>query len=68
MIMSSFFDNIDRFVDDYFVPTEADVLRCRVRSTGIEEAQFLFDGLQFTYELIIIMFRVVVMISMILCG
>jgi GTPase SAR1 family protein len=43
-----FFDNIDRFMDDYFVPTEADVLRCRVRSTGIEEAQFLFDGLTFT--------------------
>jgi len=43
-----FFDNIDRFIDDYFVPSEADVLRCRVRSTGIEEAQFLFDGLKFT--------------------
>jgi len=43
-----FFDNIDRFIDDFFLPSQDDVLRCRVRSTGIEEAQFIFDRLQFT--------------------
>ncbi len=47
----SFFENIDRYIDDYFVPTEADVLRSRVRSTGIEEAQFVYDGLQFSFAL-----------------
>jgi len=43
-----FFDNIDRYVDDDFVPIDADVLRCRVRTTGVEEAIFTFDGMQMT--------------------
>jgi GTPase SAR1 family protein len=43
-----FFDNIDRYVDSEFIPIDADVLRCRVRTTGIEEALFTLDGMQFT--------------------
>jgi GTPase SAR1 family protein len=42
-----FFDNIDRFLDPAYVPTQADVLRARVRSTGIEEAQFKFEDISF---------------------
>lgn len=30
-----------------YVPTQADVLRARVRSTGIEEAEFTFEDLSF---------------------
>jgi len=44
-----FFDNIDRFLaDDYFPKTE-DVLRVRVRSTGVEESKFTFDRRLFTF-------------------
>eukprot|EP01116_Phalansterium_solitarium_P001143 TRINITY_DN10923_c0_g1_i1.p1 TRINITY_DN10923_c0_g1~~TRINITY_DN10923_c0_g1_i1.p1 ORF type:complete len:348 (+),score=136.92 TRINITY_DN10923_c0_g1_i1:160-1203(+) len=37
-----FFDNLDRFCQAEYVPTLDDVLRARVRSTGIEEAEFKF--------------------------
>eukprot|EP01115_Flamella_aegyptia_P015399 TRINITY_DN941_c0_g1_i2.p1 TRINITY_DN941_c0_g1~~TRINITY_DN941_c0_g1_i2.p1 ORF type:complete len:301 (+),score=80.41 TRINITY_DN941_c0_g1_i2:356-1258(+) len=42
-----FFDNISRFMDPNYVPSHADVLRARVRSTGIEEAEFTIDDLSF---------------------
>lgn len=42
-----FFDNIDRFVQPDYTPTIDDVLRVRVRSTGIEEAMFVFDKMIF---------------------
>ena len=43
-----FFENLERFRDaDNYTPTAADVLRARVRSTGIEEAEFKFDELKF---------------------
>ena len=45
--MYSFFMNIERFMDDQFLPTEQDILRARVRSTGIDEAEFELDGLEF---------------------
>jgi len=43
-----FFNNIERVAKDDYVPTSEDVLRARVRSTGIEEAQFTFEQLTFT--------------------
>jgi len=42
-----FFDNIERFMSPSYVPTQADVLRARVRSTGIEEAEFKFEDIAF---------------------
>jgi len=42
-----FFDNIDRFIAPDYVPSISDVLRIRVRSTGIEEAEFVFDKMIF---------------------
>lgn len=42
-----FFDNIDRYLDPNYIPTEQDALRARVRSTGIEEAVFRFQDLSF---------------------
>lgn len=44
---SYFFDNVDRFMANGFVPTQEDVLRARVRTTGIQEAEFKFDELVF---------------------
>jgi len=38
-----FMENIDRINSNDFLPNEEDVLRVRVRSTGIEEAEFIFD-------------------------
>jgi GTPase SAR1 family protein len=43
-----FFTNIDRIAKEDYVPTHEDILRARVRSTGIEEAQFTFEMLTFT--------------------
>jgi GTPase SAR1 family protein len=40
-----FFDNVNRFKAEDYIPSVADVLRVRVRSTGIEEAEFVFDGM-----------------------
>lgn len=42
-----FFSNVDRFMDPDYLPTEQDVLRARVRTTGIEEAIFDFDDISF---------------------
>eukprot|EP01098_Paradermamoeba_levis_P011556 TRINITY_DN4953_c0_g7_i2.p1 TRINITY_DN4953_c0_g7~~TRINITY_DN4953_c0_g7_i2.p1 ORF type:complete len:299 (+),score=66.11 TRINITY_DN4953_c0_g7_i2:116-1012(+) len=42
-----FFDNVSRYIDPEFVPTTQDVLRARIRSTGIEEAVFKFEDLEF---------------------
>jgi len=44
-----FFNNIDRFMDTAFLPTFDDILRVRVRSTGIEEAVFTFDKRTFRF-------------------
>jgi GTPase SAR1 family protein len=38
-----FMENIKRINSADYIPTEEDVLRVRVRSTGIEEAEFRFD-------------------------
>jgi len=42
-----FLDNIDRINEENYLPNESDVLRVRVRSTGIEEAEFVFDKKMF---------------------
>ena len=42
-----FFDAVDRICMADFVPTAQDALRARVRSTGIEEAEFKFQDLSF---------------------
>lgn len=44
---SYFFDNINRFINSNYLPSEQDVLRARVRTTGIEEAVFTFDDMHF---------------------
>jgi len=43
-----FFEHAERFATQNYVPTTDDVLRARVRSTGIEEAHFTFESLRIT--------------------
>eukprot|EP01101_Sappina_pedata_P001413 TRINITY_DN1149_c0_g1_i1.p1 TRINITY_DN1149_c0_g1~~TRINITY_DN1149_c0_g1_i1.p1 ORF type:complete len:355 (-),score=139.37 TRINITY_DN1149_c0_g1_i1:145-1209(-) len=42
-----FFERATKYADDSYVPDEQDVLRSRVRTTGIDEAFFDFDGMYF---------------------
>jgi len=42
-----FFEHLSRIIQDNYMPTNADILRARVRSTGIEEAAFKFDRMIF---------------------
>ena len=44
---SYFFDNVQRFCKDNYVPSQMDILCARVRSTGIREAFFEFDEITF---------------------
>eukprot|EP01083_Nonionella_stella_P286772 976075_1 len=44
---SYFFERVDSFCKEDYIPTEQDVLRCRVRTTGIVETSFEIDGNQF---------------------
>jgi len=41
-----FFENVDRFTSDTYVPTLDDILRVRVRTTGIQEASFKFEDVK----------------------
>jgi len=42
-----FFSHIDRISNKDFIPNEQDVLRCRVKTTGIVETEFDFNGYKF---------------------
>jgi len=42
-----FFDRAPNFIDPNFLPDDQDVLRARVRTTGIDEAYFTFDDMYF---------------------
>jgi len=42
-----FFSNVQHFIPDDYIPSQDDILRVRVRSTGIEEAEFEFDDMSF---------------------
>uniref|UniRef100_A0A6B2L974 Uncharacterized protein n=1 Tax=Arcella intermedia TaxID=1963864 RepID=A0A6B2L974_9EUKA len=41
-----FFNNIQRFAENNYIPNEADILRARTRSVGIESAQFRFQNMR----------------------
>jgi len=43
---SYFFENIDRFMAPDYVATYQDVLRARVRTTGIQESVFVFNDMR----------------------
>lgn len=47
----SYLNDLERLVQPGYVPTEQDVLRSRVKTTGIIETQFSFKDLNFRYKL-----------------
>ena len=42
-----YLNELDRISDPYYIPTEQDVLKTRVRTTGIIQTQFFYKHLQF---------------------
>lgn len=42
-----YLNSLDRIASPHYVPTQQDVLRTRVKTTGIIETQFNFKGLHF---------------------
>jgi len=44
---SYFFEKIDEIAEKGYIPTEQDIFRCRVRTTGILENDFVINGNQF---------------------
>jgi hypothetical protein len=40
LTMRSFFDEVTRIASEDYIPTEADVLHARVKTTGIYETRF----------------------------
>lgn len=49
LTVTSFCDDIDRFWDKSYIPTDQDLLRSRLRTTGITET--IFDLGQLTYRM-----------------
>eukprot|EP00753_Platysulcus_tardus_P001519 PLAT11374.1.p2 GENE.PLAT11374.1~~PLAT11374.1.p2 ORF type:complete len:229 (+),score=70.63 PLAT11374.1:576-1262(+) len=47
-VVRSYFTNIRRIAEDGYCPTEEDVLRSRVKTTGIVEEHFMVEEVQFT--------------------
>lgn len=43
----SYLDSIDRIANPNFVPNEQDVLRTRVKSTGVVEMPFIHNAFKF---------------------
>ena len=56
-IPHSYLDSLDRIGDRRYVPTVHDILRTRVKSTGIVEYEFDFKALHFRYDMIWQTFR-----------
>ena len=46
----SFFENLHRFAEPDFLPTEQDALRVRVKTTGISEIHFQMGSIPIQYE------------------
>lgn len=50
LVSRSYLSDLERLVTPGYVPTEQDVLRSRVKTTGIIETQFSFKDLNFRYD------------------
>eukprot|EP00301_Raphidiophrys_heterophryoidea_P000194 c10100_g1_i1.p1 GENE.c10100_g1_i1~~c10100_g1_i1.p1 ORF type:complete len:349 (-),score=96.22 c10100_g1_i1:125-1171(-) len=42
-----FFDNLMRITNPEYIPTQEDIIMCRVRTTGVSEMQFQIEGVKF---------------------
>jgi hypothetical protein len=45
---SYFFDNVSRFAEDDYKPTQDDIIRCKLKTTGISETKFAVNDVEFT--------------------
>jgi hypothetical protein len=45
----SYFDAIDRIAAPNYIPTEQDIIRARVKSTGLVELKFRLGGINYWY-------------------
>jgi len=45
---SYYFEDVDRLADGNYIPTEQDVLRSRVRTTGIVQSDFIIKSMNFS--------------------
>lgn len=45
-----YFNNLDRIIDKNYIPNDQDILRCRLKTTGITELQFTIDNI--TYKML----------------
>jgi len=52
VVCTSFFDNAVRITAPCYLPTEADVLRARIKTTGIYETRFQMQQLSIQWVLI----------------
>lgn len=50
-VVISYLDSLDRIGAADYQPTEQDILRTRVKTTGIVETHFTFKNLHFRYAL-----------------
>ena len=55
LLVSSFLTDLDRIGDESYLPTDQDILRVRVRTSGISEIQFFFKNLNFRSPLQLIL-------------
>eukprot|EP01130_Rhizamoeba_saxonica_P015479 TRINITY_DN6957_c0_g1_i1.p1 TRINITY_DN6957_c0_g1~~TRINITY_DN6957_c0_g1_i1.p1 ORF type:complete len:343 (+),score=79.86 TRINITY_DN6957_c0_g1_i1:63-1091(+) len=42
-----YFENAERFIDEYFQPTQEDIMKARMKTTGISDISFTSDGTEF---------------------
>ena len=49
MLARSYLDSIDRIMDADYICTDEDILKSRVRTSGIVEEKYKIDGVDFVY-------------------
>lgn len=59
MCPRSYFDAIDRIMAPGYIATEMDILRSRVRTSGIVEEAYIIDNVQFVYVAVLVCCSVV---------
>ncbi len=45
----SFFSNLERITSQEYVPSDEDIIMCRVRTTGVSEMPFQIQGVKFRF-------------------
>ena len=67
LILNSYLSDVERLGRDNYIPTEQDVLRTRVRTTGIVEVKFFNRGLNFMQVISVFVVYIVHHVSVCAC-